>query len=157
MFVRYTKRNRRNQAFHDELGQLPMHVPAILIILALNHHPQVSRIDPAKECQEFGVLLIGDTGTGKSTLINNLLGEVVAPEGDSTNPETSEINPYRATVKGVKVALYDTPGKDGDSGEFDKGIEREIKNLIQSRKVCLTIFCFSMNEMRLRRSHIANM
>ena len=113
--------------------------------------------EPAAECPEFGVLMIGETGSGKSTLINNLLGTDVVPEGHTCYPETEEITLYRGVAAGVPVILYDTPGADGSVDASDEKLCRKIKNLFKSKKICLTIFCFSMNEQRLKRSHIATM
>ena len=130
----------------------------IIIIL------QVPTQNPAAECPEFGVLLIGETGSGKSTLINNLLRVNIeaetfkgAPEGATPNSETGEITEYRGTAAGVPVILYDTPGTDGSSAESDRELCKEIKKLIKAKKVCLTIFCFTLNGQRLKRSHIATM
>ena len=117
----------------------------------------MSRLKPAEKCPEFGVLLIGETGSGKSTLINNLLGEQVAPEGHTCYSETDKIMEYRGKAAGVPVTLYDTPGTDDMTAASDKYLCREIKRLIKSKSVCLVIFCFSMNEQCIKRSHISTM
>lgn len=36
-------------------------------------------------CPVFGVLVVGETGTGKSTLINNLMGKKVVKEGEHSS------------------------------------------------------------------------
>ena len=113
--------------------------------------------DPAEECPEFSVLLVGETGSGKSTLINNLLGEQVAPEGHTCYSETDKIMEYRGKAAGVPVTLYDTPGTDDMTAAADKNICKEIKRLVKSKKICLALFCFSMNEQRVKRSHISTM
>ena len=113
--------------------------------------------DLAAECPEFCVLLIGETGSGKSTLINNLLGAEVAPEGHTCQSETKTIRQYRGTVASVPVVLYDTPGMDDMTAGSNRDLCKEIKKLIRSKKICLTIFCFSMNEQRIKRSHISTM
>ena len=125
-------------------------------MFVLNQCPQVPKRDPAKDCAVFGVLLIGETGSGKSALINNLLGAEVATEGHTCRSETDTITQYRGTVAGVPVALYDTPGTD-ETAATDRDICRDIKRLIKSKKVCLVIFCFSMNEQHIKRSHISTM
>ena len=113
--------------------------------------------DLAAECPEFCVLLIGETGSGKSTLINNLLRAEVAPEGHKCQSKTKTIMHYRGTVAGVPVVLYDTPGTNDMTAASNRDLCREIKKLIRSKKICLTIFCFSMNEQRIKQNHISTM
>ena len=48
----------------------------------------------------LSILIIGETGSGKSTLVNNLVGEDVAKVGGTTESQTSDITlPLTASVK----------------------------------------------------------
>lgn len=55
---------------------------------------------------KVNILLVGATGSGKSSTINALLGDNVAKVGDSPDPETMTITRYEY---GNRV-LWDTPG-----------------------------------------------
>ena len=103
----------------------------------------------AKDCPEFGILVIGKTGHGKSTLVNCLLQEDIAAMGQSTETGTDAITAYKAEAAGVPVAIYDTPGLDDEQdseGElrWRKEVLYHIKALNKGKKIHLTIFCFSL-------------
>ena len=108
-----------------------------------------------EECPKFGVLVIGRTGVGKSTLINNLLGKEVARVGHTLKSETPTVNPHEGMVEGVPIAVYDTPGL-GDI----KGEEEEVKHLdkmqdlIAKGKIHLVVYCFQMNKTKMISSQV---
>lgn len=68
------------------------------------------------------VMLIGGTGTGKSTTINSIFQRRVARVGESYNPETMSISDHRLNEV---LRLWDTPGL-GDGIENDKQHSRNI-------------------------------
>ena len=106
------------------------------------------------DCPELKLLVIGETGVGKSTLINNLLGEEVASEGHNVESATSAVRCYIGEIEGVPVKLYDTPGLGDSRSERDDEYLKEIRKLIETETIHLIIYCFKMTETRMRRSLI---
>jgi GTPase SAR1 family protein len=99
------------------------------------------------------ILIIGQTGSGKSTLVNNLVGSEVAPVSDDVETVTLKIEKYSADLHGVKLIIYDTPELlDSQSEEENKKYYKEIKSAIAQNFISLAIFCFNITEIRLKHS-----
>ena len=101
------------------------------------------------QCPKLGVLVIGETGVGKSTLINNLLGENVAKEGHTLSSTTSDINCHEGKIEGVPVKLLDTPGLgDSRSDRDDEYLEKMVE-VLKEEDILIIIYCFKMSESKM--------
>ena len=69
----------------------------------------------------LNILLIGKTGVGKSTLINNIFGKELAKAGIG-RPVTKSINELK--TEGSPLVIYDTPG-------LELGGENSLDNLLK--------------------------
>ena len=110
-----------------------------------------------KECPEFGILVIGETGDGKSTLVNSLLGVDVEAEGNTMDMKTTAITAYKADIAGVPVVIYDTPGINASSVTCDEEVLSHIKDLNKDKKIHLAILCFPLREVRLKANYVTTL
>ena len=102
----------------------------------------------------FGILVVGETGTGKTTLINNLMREDIVNEDDSFESQTVKIQKHTMVVEGVPVALYDTPGLSDSRCDLDAEYLKEMECILKAGEIQLVIYCLKLTETRMRQSLI---
>ena len=108
--------------------------------------------------KSLNILIFGKIGAGKSSLINTLLKEQVAEEGEGIYSKTKEVESYTRTIRpietiihDVRVTLWDTPGL---RDPFTDG----KKTMSAISEVCcnvdLFIFCTRLDQTRLSHDDV---
>ena len=97
--------------------------------------------------RSLNVVLFGETGSGKSAVINLLAGKVVAPISSDIDGCTKANQAYPLVLNGVSYTIWDTVGLEqpvmGDAG-YLYAIEQVcelIKDLSKTSGVDLLLFC----------------
>ena len=102
------------------------------------------------------ILTIGASGTGKSALINGLVGAEVAKEdGETLCSQTCQLSCYKAKKKNTDIEIWDTPGMEV-ANESAK-LEQLVTDI--QEKVCevdLILFCTNMTSARFRQGDHQN-
>lgn len=99
-----------------------------------------------KASNSINVLITGKTGTGKSSLVNAILGQDDAVVGETLHPETDQVTAFQDYINDIEVVVWDSPGlQDGLENEasYLSDIEKKCKD-----KVDLFIYCVSMDSPR---------
>ena len=101
-----------------------------------------------EESKSVNVFITGKTGTGKSTLVNGILGEKVAVEGETLDPQTTEVKVCSRRIGTVMVNVWDSPGLQ-DGTEFEEKYKKNIKE--NCKDVDLFLYCVNMSQTRFVR------
>ena len=96
----------------------------------------------------INILATGKLAAGKSALINGLIGEEVAPESNSLDPETTEVKKYSRNIDGIMFNVWDSPGIEANTVHEESNMQKIAKTL---KEVDLLLFCIRMDEARLRK------
>ncbi len=86
------------------------------------------------------IVVVGETGVGKSTLVNGLVGEDVMPTGYSSNLVTRRVTEYKRR-RGI-VRIFDTPGFFAYKTPI-VSIVQEIATITEG-KIDLLVYCHHM-------------
>lgn len=91
------------------------------------YHQQIQSIISDRDLHRpLDIALVGATGVGKSSTINQLFGSTVAKVGLGVEPETQEISEYKVSDY---FRLHDTAGL-GDGLEADRRHARNLTDLL---------------------------
>ena len=96
-------------------------------------------------------MITGKTGSGKTTLINTLIGKKVGEEGDDLDRMTATVEPKELTCEGTLVKIWDTPGLQDGTNDEDRYLQEMKENCSDCN---LYIYCLCMRQTRFEASEI---
>lgn len=102
------------------------------------------------------VLVAGETGVGKSTLINYLVDKNVAKTGVGL-PKTTwkDSSFYNCVIDGIELLIFDSPGIEvNKTDDWEKRIQKIVGSDADSMSLCpyVVIYCISCGGQRFQQN-----
>ncbi|KAF9222589.1 hypothetical protein BS17DRAFT_170696 [Gyrodon lividus] len=104
------------------------------------------------------IIIFGETGSGKSSVINLLAGQDIAGIASTSMGCTFQSSCYPVMITGSLFNMFDTAGlNEGDPNTVNKlNAMRQLYQLLTSLKGGVSLLLFCMRAPRLKQSHIQN-
>ena len=120
-----------------------------LMLQNLPENIQKELRDWVNNSSSVNIFATGQSGSGKSSLVNSLVGRDVATEGDTLDPETTAVKCHKLTSReGYKVTVWDSPGlQDGTKNEA--AYLRDLKKKCSDMDLC--VYCINVSKNRFTR------
>ena len=120
------------------------------IILHLDPSDKEGVEELFREGSKIRIMAIGETGVGKSTLLNGLIGKTIFEAGRKTKQAvTKHVTPYEHhTEDGAQIIVIDCPGLLDGSGNEDEYIQEMNKNIQVYDGIDLILYCRRMDSTR---------
>ncbi|KAG2370288.1 P-loop containing nucleoside triphosphate hydrolase protein [Suillus spraguei] len=116
----------------ESMNGQPAHASAAALSSVIPAPPASSSRREQTHPREKNIVIFGETGSGKSSVINVIAQQNVAETSNDSVGRTSESRPYSVDISGQRFALFDTAGlNEGPAGTVPhKQAKRQLRNLL---------------------------
>lgn len=98
--------------------------------------------------KKLSFVLTGKTGVGKSRLVNALVGENVADEGQQRDACTNTATPYKVTKENIDILVWDSPGLQDGNADYSNWYLETLKDINSRYCIDVVIYCLKMDDRR---------
>jgi serine/threonine protein kinase len=141
-------RQSLESSFRSSLDDLPLPLPFKFVAQRIFQHQFQKWV---KQYRVPTIALYGRSGSGKSSLINAIMGERIAEVGVAI-PTTKNLEPYELQRNGWTLRFIDSRGV-GDSGD-DAASQIALNNIVK-QKIDILLFVIPANERGYVRNDVS--
>ena len=98
--------------------------------------------------KKLSFLLTGKTGVGKSRLVNALVGENVANEGQQRDSCTNTATSYKVTKEDIDILVWDSPGLQDGNADYSNWYLENLKDINSRYGIDVVVYCLKMDDRR---------